>query len=430
MRVAIYARVSTEEQVKHGISIDAQLAALHSWAASSGHEIVGEYVDEGISARKPPSKRPALQRLLTELPANHTELIAFTKLDRWTRNVKGYYQVQDVLDQNRTAWIAIHEDYETVTAAGRFKTNIMLAVSESEADRTSERIKAVFEHKINLGQPITSSLPIGYSISGKSVVPDDNAPIALAAFEHFAKHGNRNMVRSMLSDHGIKLSYPAVTNMLRNTMYIGEYHGNAQYCEPIIPRALFAQVQHDLENRSTRRTPSGRVYLFSGLIICGECGRKMGACYNKYGLQYYRCTTGHQLNHDCSNKHHIREEYIEHSALAALARIAAGKASKYTQQPKQKPINKAAIQKKLDRLKELYIEGDITKEKYRQQRNELTSKLAETNEKPNHIVDLIGSDYMREYDALDRAKKKNLWRLVIDRIEVSGNGSIDIFFIQ
>ena len=161
MRVALYARVSTEEQVRRGISIEAQLAALEDWAKREGHAVVDRYVDNGISARKPPSKRPELQRLLRDLPERKIELVAFCKLDRWTRNVKGYYQVQDVLDRHKVAWIAIHEDYETLTASGRMKVNIMLSVAENEADRTSERIKAVFDHKVALGQPITNALPLG-----------------------------------------------------------------------------------------------------------------------------------------------------------------------------------------------------------------------------------------------------------------------------
>ena len=79
MRVACYARVSSEEQARGGISIDAQLDALRTWAKDNGHEIVGEYVDPGISARKAPVKRPALQRLLADRAG--VELVAFTKLD-------------------------------------------------------------------------------------------------------------------------------------------------------------------------------------------------------------------------------------------------------------------------------------------------------------------------------------------------------------
>ena len=60
MRAALYPRVSTEEQHIKGLSLPAQQQALEDYAKSQGYEIVGVYADEGISARKPVSKRPAM----------------------------------------------------------------------------------------------------------------------------------------------------------------------------------------------------------------------------------------------------------------------------------------------------------------------------------------------------------------------------------
>ena len=62
-----YVRVSTEEQAIHGLSIEAQTAAVQNWARANGHKLVDVYVDAGISARKPASKRPELQRLLSDV---------------------------------------------------------------------------------------------------------------------------------------------------------------------------------------------------------------------------------------------------------------------------------------------------------------------------------------------------------------------------
>ena len=346
MRVALYARVSHEEQVKHGLSIEAQTEALRRWADEQGHVVVGEYVDPGISARKSPSKRPALQQLLSDIPSKKTELIAFTRLDRWTRNVKGYYQVQDVLDRYKVAWAAILEDYETVTSAGRFKVNIMLSVSENEADRTADRIRTVFDHKVIMGEAITNALPIGFKIENKRIAHDENAEAALAAFQHYIATGSKMSVRNMMqSDYGLKMSLTAVDRVLHNRLYIGEYRGNPQYCEPIVPREVFDRVQRDMESRATRKTPSGRVYLFSGLIICKECGRRMSSVHLRENGDYYRCTCGHGMYHDCDNRTHVREQYLEEHLLSLLTDVVAGATVEYHQQ--QKPLksqNKAAIQ--------------------------------------------------------------------------------------
>ena len=66
--VFLYVRVSTEEQAIHGLSIEAQSASLKEWAKRGGYRIVDTYIDAGISARKPASKRPELQRLKIKTP--------------------------------------------------------------------------------------------------------------------------------------------------------------------------------------------------------------------------------------------------------------------------------------------------------------------------------------------------------------------------
>ena len=58
-RVFLYVRVSTEEQAIHGLSIEAQTAALKEWARANGHKVMGIYTDAGISARKPALSSPA-----------------------------------------------------------------------------------------------------------------------------------------------------------------------------------------------------------------------------------------------------------------------------------------------------------------------------------------------------------------------------------
>ena len=95
-RAALYCRVSTEEQARHGYSIGAQLEALRRYAKEQGYVIVGEYLDEGISGQKGYKKRPAMTELMQAL--DRVDVILFIRLDRWFRSVKLFYQVQDLLD--------------------------------------------------------------------------------------------------------------------------------------------------------------------------------------------------------------------------------------------------------------------------------------------------------------------------------------------
>lgn len=433
--VALYVRVSTEEQARHGLSVEAQQAALRAWAERNGHIIVGEYTDAGISGKKAPSKRPALSRLFADLEAGvKVDVLAFCKLDRFFRSVKLYYQAMETLDKYRVAWQAIQEDYETVTASGRMKVNIMLSVAENEADRTAERIKAVFDRKIALGQPVTRSQPLGFKVEGKRLVHDEYAPAALAAFEMYAKCGNVYAVRDMIQrDFGIRKPYEAVWRMLRNPLYIGQYRDNPSFCEPIISRELWNKVQTDYARRSTSRPASGRVYLFSGLIVCAECGRRWIAgpggkdCAH---AERYRCN-GHLFGNTCPCSRYVNEYKLEQQLLFILANeVSNAEAESIPEKKKTPTVNRAAIQKRLDRLKDLFMEGDIELEEYRAKRDELTKKLSEPPPPTYKPIKIVGSDFMRRYETFDRVQKKAFWRSILDHVTIDRDLNIQVFFSE
>lgn len=62
-RAALYIRVSTEEQAKHGLSMDEQESNLRDYAKAHGMKVVDCYLDAGKSARKRYTKRPEFMRL-------------------------------------------------------------------------------------------------------------------------------------------------------------------------------------------------------------------------------------------------------------------------------------------------------------------------------------------------------------------------------
>lgn len=433
MRICLYSRVSTEDQARYGLSIEAQQAALRDWAQQHGHEVVGEYTDAGISGRKPYKKRPELSRFMSDLESGlQVDALVFTKLDRFYRSVKLYYEAVAVLERHRVAWIAIQEDYETVTASGRFKVNIMLSVAENEADRTSERIKSVFEHKVDVGQVLTRSHPIGFKVEDKRLVHDENAPVALAVFEHFAEGGNLRATQRMLDDqYGIKQSHEMLLRMLRNTLYVGSYRGNDAFCEPIVPRPLFDKVQDDLERRRAHTTPARHTYIFSGLIVCGECGRRMvGTPGNGYpNSERYRCP-GYYGGKTCENSRTLRELNLEVILVDQIAQEIAGRVEEQTIEPPPRPaINRAAIQRKLERLKALYLEGDIELAAYRQRRDELAALLAQDDEPQRpEIRTVVGDDFEEHYVSWSKEARRIFWRQIVDHVTYDSEDYYQVFW--
>ena len=125
-------RVSHDEQKKHGYSIPTQISRLKAFLSEhSEMMLVDFYIDEGIPASKL-KKRLELHRLLKVIEDGKVQMVLFTRLVRWGRDMSIYYKIQDKLEMYGATWKAIDEEYETQTAAGKFKVNIMMSVAQQE----------------------------------------------------------------------------------------------------------------------------------------------------------------------------------------------------------------------------------------------------------------------------------------------------------
>jgi DNA invertase Pin-like site-specific DNA recombinase len=125
MRAALYARVSSEEQVE-GYSIDAQLRACRDYAKNQGWTVVAEYVDEGRSARaEDTSKRPKFKAMLEAAKNREFDILIVHKLDRFSRNLLLTLRCFDELSRTGTTFISLSEQIDYTTPMGR----VFLAMS-------------------------------------------------------------------------------------------------------------------------------------------------------------------------------------------------------------------------------------------------------------------------------------------------------------
>ena len=400
MRVALYARVSTEEQAMHGLSIDAQLAALDAWA--EGKTVVDHYVDLGVSARKPISKRPELQRLLRDCEQDKIDLICFVRLDRWTRNIREYYKAQDVLDAHGVSWRAIQEDYETETAAGRLKVNIMLAVAQDEADRTSERIKAVFERKRQKGLVPTGTVPLGIRIEDGQYVPSDDAQKVRDIFQTYIS--TRSTVET-----GKRHGYTAngAKYVLSNKTYP---------TAGVVDHATWETVQSILEQRAQRHVRSDRIYLFSGLLICPHCGRHLTCCHTN-GYTYYRCVRKQYT--DCPGWF-VSELKVENYLLSHL--MAQIEEFNVTVREKRKAVDVSSLKRRRDKLTDLYMDDLITKEKYAADFQALQTQIEEAERERRPIDEHEVHSLLEAYNEWSPQARKVFWSNLIRSITPTETG--------
>ena len=133
MRVALYARVSKALQQNP----ENQLLDLRRWAASSGHEVEGEYVDEVRSKDTRPQKEAVLKKLrLGELQG-----VAFYALDRWGRSMSELVLELEEFSKAGISLFSMKEGLDLSTAAGRLMANVLSAMANFERDRIAERTR-------------------------------------------------------------------------------------------------------------------------------------------------------------------------------------------------------------------------------------------------------------------------------------------------
>lgn len=442
-RAALYARVSTEEQAMHGVSLDAQQERLLQYAKENGLTVVDIYVDEGISARKRYTARPEFMRMLDDVKAKKVDVVLFIKLDRWFRNIADYYEVQAILDKYRVQWIATEEDYDTTTANGRLALNIKLAIAQDESDRTSERIKFVFQNMVREGRVISGSTPKGYKIQEKKVVLDEAlAPVIKEMFSHYIDTRSlHDTSRYLKETHSVYIDIKSMKAMLQNPWYIGEAYGIKDWCPRIIDDETFQLAGKIVRMRATRNSQdrTERVYLFTGLLFCGACGRRMTtySCRNHYKSGrsqeyiYYRCP-GHTMRL-CDAAKQINQASLEKWLIENLC----AQAEKHNveieaagRMQKKRTLDKSKIIAKIDKLKNLYLDDLITRELYEKDYNHLSAILKEAIEQEKNTAEQKPLDVPRfrelldSYAHLEPTNQKAFWTRVIDRITITPTGDI------
>ena len=437
LRAGCYERVSTEEQAKFGFSIAAQVDALNEYCKNNKLKVVGHYTDEGVSGGKAALKRPAMSRLLEDVKAGKIDLIIFTRLDRWFRNVPEYFKVQEILEANKVEWKAIWEEFDTTTPHGKMAITIFLAIAQNEREKGAERVKAVLENKRKNKEACFGgqAVPFGYKKEKDKdgimrLVKDPETKQACQEFwDILIKYNNLNKaIRHMENAYDIKKDWKSWSRMAQSDFYCGIHRGVLDYCEPYVSPEDFIKFQ---ERDTVKMTPSGSIYFFRGMLRCPECGGKLCGETNKkpYGkYKGYRCRI---RGLGCSNHKTVSELKIEKQLLSRLDEFINDEIARVEleqSKPKPKPKSNAkALKEKQRRLTVAYMAGNVPDEQYLREDAELKALIvkaeAEAPPEPKDLAPLktlMETDFRSIYETLTDEEKQRFWQNIIKEIELDG----------
>lgn len=449
---ACYCRVSTDEQVKFGFSIQAQKDALEKYCKENNYKY-DFFIDEGISASSM-KKRKALNEMLEK--SNVFDIILFTKLDRLSRNVLDANNINKMLTDNNCTMKAIDEDdIDTSTADGTFIFNLKVSLAQREIGKTSERIKFVFQNKREKGEVTSGTKKYGYDIVNKKYqINPIEAENIVNLYNYFISvNGNVKETYKYFIEHFEGKGYDALYSYLRETAYIGKYklYRKNVYIDDYIPAILDLVIWQKVQDLITKKSISRKTYndLFSGLLYCSKCKRRLAKRVDRRSKKIhvnYFCDNSYRYKvgldeRKCLNKKSITEKCVEEFLLTKLSL----EFEKFIIKTSSVPIKKIedntskikSIEKKMNKLKDLYIDDLIDKEeytkdykKYKAELDKLKTPVEQEELKDySYVKEILNSDYKNIYNNLNPINKKKFWLNIIDKIYIEEGKIKEVTFM-
>lgn len=447
IRIAKYGRCSSDEQKKNGYTITDQLDLMDEFCNDYQLVSVGEYVDEGISATLEIDKRKALAQLIKDAKAGKFDIVIFKCIDRFFRSVEEYYACQKQLRKAGVTWISIEEpDLDPEDDDAAFKINIYLTMAEYEAKKTSKRIRFNNKMRIKNKQVVTGSqcFLFPWEVTGEKrnrhlVKAKDKEEMTLDILDFFETHQSKAATLGYVNiRYGMKMTMRTLTALLTDTLLYGEYKGVSNYVDPYITKERFDRIQDILTRNARAHTAPGRVFLFSGLIKCPDCGKNLSGNFHKnagYEVYNYRCNAA-RTQKICGFTGSISERKLEAQLLDNLGQYIENEIIRVAdieeEQPKNKNAEKAAkLKAEMDRLNMMFRKGRIEEEEYDTEYMKLEKQIKklDVEEAPpkkdlDALKGILESDYKTIYSHLTKENKKAFWRNTIKEFAIDEHKKI------
>lgn len=354
----VYARVSTEDQAKHGYSLHDQIAQCRKKAQELGATTVVDCVDEGISGDV--LERPGLTTARQLIREGSVSLFICYDPDRLARKLAHQLVVTDEIEKSGCRLVFVNFDWKN-TPEGRLFYSLRGAIAEFEKEKIKERTMRGLRQKAKQGGLTHDPRAYGYDYNAETNSLDinpDEAQVYLMMSRWFLEEQlGYSGIASRLTEMGIPTKRGAKTwaaqtvrRMMTNTLYKGEFwiqrydtvgKKSNPYRRPedrIKPRerprddwvkirvpAIIDEVtfqahlrQAERISRLFKRRKSHGPYLMSGLLRCGLCGTSISGTTNK-GRAYYRCNTKARGRSKCQLKY-IRAEQIDRPVWREVAK--------------------------------------------------------------------------------------------------------------
>ena len=371
MRVWLYYRLSRDEDEELN-SLRNQRSIIESYALRNGHTIVGESFDDNVSGMH--FDRDGIDQLTEAVDAGLIDAVIVKDLSRLGRHRTQTALYIDYLRQNHVRVLSATENIDTFNEADDLVIGFKGLMNDFYARDGSRRVTTGYRQKQKAGIVITP--PFGYfkdkNTNQVEIVPEAAETIHLIFASYVGGMGLKAIARMLNEDKRktpaqmqmallgkrmperlekeVKKKYlwdaTMVSRILREEAYTGtlichksernkinktfrfteasEQFRHENYLPAIITKEMWQQAQEllELRKKDNIRAGSGNaIHRYSGLIVCGDCGRAFTAKTirnKKNSRTEYWCSTYLRYGKEHCGSHAIREEYLDEIIRAEL----------------------------------------------------------------------------------------------------------------
>ena len=368
----LYERLSRDDNLEgESYSIGNQKKLLTKVAKEKGYTNLVHFLDDGISGVT--MDRPGFNDMMEQLAAGKAAAVFVKDLSRLGRN---YIEVgrltEEFFPEHDIRLVAVSDNIDTAEGENELAPirnlfNEWYARDISKKRRISNKIKG------NAGEPMGPP-PYGYKKDPddpKRWIVDEEAAQVVRRIFHMTVDGyGTEQIATILSDEKVltpiaywrekgvnrpgksKLRGPymwnssTITHILSLQEYCGDILNFKTYSksyknkkrlandrenwvifqdvhEPIIERAVFEQVQQKRGKIRKRRTHEGERNMFSGLLVCADCGHNLHFHFNQGNpdIKYFNCSNYKGNRGSCTSTHYVRVDFLEQVVLGEIRRL-------------------------------------------------------------------------------------------------------------
>ena len=368
----LYERLSRDDNLEgESYSIGNQKKLLTKVAKEKGYTNLVHFLDDGISGVT--MDRPGFNDMMEQLAAGKAAAVFVKDLSRLGRN---YIEVgrltEEFFPEHDIRLVAVSDNIDTAEGENELAPirnlfNEWYARDISKKRRISNKIKG------NAGEPMGPP-PYGYKKDPDDpkrwVVDEEAAQVVRRIFRMTVDGYGTEQIATILSEEKVltpiaywrekgvnrpgksKLRGPymwnssTITHILSLQEYCGDILNFKTYSksyknkkrlandrenwvifqdvhEPIIERTVFEQVQQKRGKIRKRRTHEGERNMFSGLLVCADCGHNLHFHFNQGNpdIKYFNCSNYKGNRGSCTSTHYVRVDFLEQVVLGEIRRL-------------------------------------------------------------------------------------------------------------